>query len=691
MRHYKRLLLLSKSTKSLVSAAITLTFLFIVPIMSTAFAYDNLEIIDKTSMKEVKDSNSSYEVNKVLEEKQISENEGVLFKDAFEDKNFKSYIKTQIIKDTNIDEDEYKITSETFKNVDTLNLNNEGIKSLKGVEYFESLITLDCSKNSLESLDLSKNKNLLKLVCNDNNLSSLNLYKNNSLDYVLCTNNSISKLVLPGKVELEELNCSNNYLSKLELPKSSNIRKLDCTYNNFTSLVLPESNIEELYCGNNNLTNLDVSRDVDLKKLYCSFNKLDNINLSKNIKLSEADLGTQSTEYNLIRHNSQYSINVGKNINGNNFKSSVKVSRPIYGQYTPDGYIDLGYVILFDDEDYALHDAKFNRIFKINDKDFEMSIVAKLKKAQKEEPVKEITKIEYLTGKDRYDTAVKISQNAFTSANNIILVNDSSLPDALSVTPYAKVKNAPILLTQSNKLNDQTRKEIERLKAKNVYIIGGENSVNKGVKNDLDFRGYSVERISGEDRYATSLKVAKELDKISNISEISLVNGEKGLADAVSIGAISAQNGMPIILTNPTDNMVNIIELVKTENIIKAYVVGGDRWFPNDIANKLPEIEKISGIDRNITNLKVINRFYKDSTLNNLYVSKNGMGNQENLIDALSVGVVASKNQSPVMLVGNSLNISQKLLIGNKKFKVITQVGGKGNENAFNELKELLI
>jgi putative cell wall-binding protein len=454
--------------------------------------------------------------------------------------------------------------------------------------------------------------------------------------------------------------------------------------------VLPESNVEELHCSNNKLTNLDVSRDVHLKKLYCSFNKLDNLNLSKNTNLSEADLGKQNAEYNLIRHNSQYSINVGKNIDGNNFKSSVEVSRPIYGQYTSDGYIDLGYVIIFDDYDYALHDAKFNRIYKINDKSFKMSIVAKLKKAQKEEPEEDITKIEYLTGKDRYDTAVKISQNTFTSANNIILVNDSSLPDALSVTPYAKVKNAPILLTQSNKLNDQTKKEIERLKAKNIYIIGGENSVNKDVKNDLESRGYTVERISGEDRYATSLTVAKELDKISNISEISVVNGEKGLADAVSIGAISAQNGMPIILTCPTDNMVNIIELVKTENINKTYVVGGDRWFPNDIANKLPSVERISGIDRNMTNLKVINRFYKDSTLNNLYVSKNGMGNQENLIDALSVGVVASKNQSPVMLVGNSLNISQKLLISSKKFNVITQVGGEGNENAFNELKELL-
>lgn len=689
MRHYKKLLSLSKFTKKLVT--ITLAFSLIIPIVNTTFAYDNLEIRDKISLNEAKSSNSSYEENKVLEkENNTPGEEGILFKDAFDDENFKSYIKMQIMQNTNINEDKYKITSETFKNVDTLNLDNKGIKSLKGIEYFESLRTLDCSKNALESLDLSKNEKLSNLVCNDNNLKSLDLYKNNSLNYILCFSNSISKLVLPEQVDLGELNCSNNNLSKLELPKNSNIVKLDCTYNNLTSLVLPESNIEKLYCGNNKLTNLDVSRDVSLKKLYCSFNKLDNLNLSKNINLSEAELGTQSAEYNLIRHNSQYSINVGKNIDGNNFKSSVEVLRPIYGQYTSDGYIDLGYVIIFDDDDYASHDAKFNRIYKINDKSFAMAITAKLKKAQKEEPEEDITKIEYLTGKDRYDTAVKISQNAFTSANNIILVNDSSLPDALSVTPYAKVKNAPILLTQSNKLNDQTRKEIERLKAKNLYIIGGENSVSKDVKNDLESRGYIVERISGEDRYATSLKVAKELDKISNISEISVVNGEKGLADAVSIGAISAQNGMPIILTNQNDNMVNIIELVKDENIKKTYVVGGDRWFPNDIANKLPSVERISGIDRNMTNLKVINRFYKDTTLNNIYVSKNGMGNQDNLIDALSVGVVASKKQSPVMLVGNSLNISQKLLIKNKKFKVITQVGGEGNENAFNELKELL-
>ncbi len=689
MRHYKKLLSLSKFTKKLVT--ITLAFSLIIPIVNTTFAYDNLEIRDKISLNEAKSSNSSYEENKVLEkENNTPGEEGILFKDAFDDENFKSYIKMQIMQNTNINEDKYKITSETFKNVDTLNLDNKGIKSLKGIEYFESLRTLDCSKNALESLDLSKNEKLSNLVCNDNNLKSLDLYKNNSLNYILCFSNSISKLVLPEQVDLGELNCSNNNLSKLELPKNSNIVKLDCTYNNLTSLVLPESNIEKLYCGNNKLANLDVSRDVSLKKLYCSFNKLDNLNLSKNINLSEAELGTQSAEYNLIRHNSQYSINVGKNIDGNYFKSSVEVLRPIYGQYTSDGYIDLGYVIIFDDDDYASHDAKFNRIYKINDKSFTMAITAKLKKAQKEEPEENITKIEYLTGKDRYDTAVKISQNAFTSANNIILVNDSSLPDALSVTPYAKVKNAPILLTQSNKLNDQTRKEIERLKAKNLYIIGGENSVSKDVKNDLESRGYIVERISGEDRYATSLKVAKELDKISNISEISVVNGEKGLADAVSIGAISAQNGIPIILTNQNDNMVHIIELIKDENIKKTYVVGGDRWFPNDIANKLPSVERISGIDRNMTNLKVINRFYKDTTLNNLYVSKNGMGNQDNLIDALSVGVVASKKQSPVMLAGNSLNISQKLLIKNKKFKVITQVGGEENENAFNELKELL-
>ena len=63
------------------------------------------------------------------------------------------------------------------------------------------------------------------------------------------------------------------------------------------------------------------------------------------------------------------------------------------------------------------------------------------------------------------------------------------------------------------------------------------------------------------------------------------------------------------------------------------------------------------------------------------------MGKEDYLIDALSVGVLAAKNDSPVIIVGNKLNQMQKDVINTKSFDTVTQVGGSGNETAFNELK----
>ncbi len=65
------------------------------------------------------------------------------------------------------------------------------------------------------------------------------------------------------------------------------------------------------------------------------------------------------------------------------------------------------------------------------------------------------------------------------------------------------------------------------------------------------------------------------------------------------------------------------------------------------------------------------------------------MGNNNQLIDALAVGVLASKNDSPVLIASNKLSETQKNVIKNKKLSVITQVGGNGNEKAFAELKSI--
>lgn len=294
-----------------------------------------------------------------------------------------------------------------------------------------------------------------------------------------------------------------------------------------------------------------------------------------------------------------------------------------------------------------------------------------------------------LTGTDRYETSIKISQAGWENAENAVLINDSAIADALAATPFAYKKNAPILLTGSSQINEKTLAELKRLKVKNVYVVGGEASINEKSLDTIKSNNISVSRISGSDRYQTSMNIAKELNNISNISKISVVNGEKGLADAVSIGAVSAQNNMPIILTNENSNITEINNLFKNKKIDKSYVIGGEYTVSKNIESKLQNPQRISGSTRNETNAKVIKEFYKDSKIDNLYVAKNGMNKQDDLIDGLSVGVLAGKTKSPVMLVGNSLDYNQKELFKTMRFKSVTQIGGNGNENSFKQIKEI--
>ena len=294
-----------------------------------------------------------------------------------------------------------------------------------------------------------------------------------------------------------------------------------------------------------------------------------------------------------------------------------------------------------------------------------------------------------LTGTDRYETSIKISQAGWENAENAVLINDSAIADALAATPFAYKKNAPILLTGSSQINEKTLAELKRLKVKNVYVVGGEASINEKSLDTIKSNNISVSRISGSDRYQTSMNIAKELNNISNISKISVVNGEKGLADAVSIGAVSAQNDMPIILTNENSNITEINNLFKNKKIDKSYVIGGEYTVSKNIESKLQNPQRISGSTRNETNGKVIKEFYEDSKIDNLYVAKNGMNKQDDLIDGLSVGVLAGKTKSPVMLVGNSLDYNQKELFKTMRFKSVTQIGGNGNENSFKQIKEI--
>jgi len=215
-----------------------------------------------------------------------------------------------------------------------------------------------------------------------------------------------------------------------------------------------------------------------------------------------------------------------------------------------------------------------------------------------------------LAGQNRYDTAVKVSSDGWTESDTVFLVNGKAIADALTATPLARLKSAPILLTEKDQLNDLTSREINRLKAKNIVIIGGNNSISKDLEDKLVASGKQVQRISGDDRKDTSKKIAEEVLKIKKVDTISLVNGYKGLADAISFSPVAGEKTIPIILTDNKGLYSMPEDLKDTSKVSKSYIIGGFESVPRSVASNLSSPERVSGINRSDTNAQIIEKFY---------------------------------------------------------------------------------
>lgn len=305
------------------------------------------------------------------------------------------------------------------------------------------------------------------------------------------------------------------------------------------------------------------------------------------------------------------------------------------------------------------------------------------------------TTVEELIGSDRYETAAKISKEGYNSANTVILVNghDKHLVDGLTATPLASVKNAPILLSDNNKLSIYTINEIKRLNPSKVIVIGGEVVMPQSVIDEVKKINskISVQRIGGQTRYETSLNIAKEIDKTNNITKVYVGAGD-GEADSLSISSVAGREKAPIILTAKDGLDKDTYEYIKSQNILDGYIIGGSEKISDKAINQIDEAIKsdvskniIAGIDRQETNAKVIEKFYGNTKLNGVVVAK-----QDDLVDALAVGPLAAKKDIPVVLATNNLTKSQNDILGNKKSEKVYRVGGGIGDSVINKVKELV-
>ncbi|NUR61172.1 MAG: hypothetical protein HOV87_21300 [Catenulispora sp.] len=285
-----------------------------------------------------------------------------------------------------------------------------------------------------------------------------------------------------------------------------------------------------------------------------------------------------------------------------------------------------------------------------------------------------------LAGDDRLGTAIAASQAMFHTqtateggAASVVLSRSDQFADALGGSTLAGVESGPLLLTPTDHLDPAVKAEIRRVLGpatteKTVYVLGGEQALSPAVFNAVKDMGYTVQRLAGSDRYATSVAIAKQVASMGNHDgnwhqpeRVLVATGNKA-PDALSAGA-AAEMGRGygpsagvVILSNdttlPASTAAYLAEVKAhntTGNTATVYGVGGQA----DTALTAAGIKHtpVAGSDRYQTSYLVAKTFFSGSMDGGTPPMNVGFATGLTWPDALSGGAFMAQKGGPLLLV----------------------------------------
>ena len=157
--------------------------------------------------------------------------------------------------------DDNIVPTSRIENVTSLDVNGYGlaeadkISDLTGIEDFIALTSLDCSSNSLSTLDVSTNIALTSLHCGHNDLNTLDVSTNTALTTLSCGYSNLTTLDLSANTALTDLFCSDNDLSTLNLDTNNHLKILRASNNSNLTTLHIQNGANNLLAGTTNYNN----------------------------------------------------------------------------------------------------------------------------------------------------------------------------------------------------------------------------------------------------------------------------------------------------------------------------------------------------------------------------------------------------------------------------------------------------
>ena len=189
-----------------------------------------------------------------------------------------------------------------------------------------------------------------------------------------------------------------------------------------------------------------------------------------------------------------------------------------------------------------------------------------------------------------------------------------------------------------------------------------------------------IDRIAGDTRFETAALIAERLKTKAAVKSVFCVY-YNGFADALSASSAAAIQGSPILYVKTNGELYSDTKQFISQNkstIQNVYVIGGKGVISDSTLSKIQSTsgktpKRLAGDNRYETCVTVNKQFASLFTSTSICAATG-----KAFPDALSGGVFAALNNSPVFLADQALNSAQQTYLKNKSFKTIYVLGGEG-------------
>ena len=267
-----------------------------------------------------------------------------------------------------------------------------------------------------------------------------------------------------------------------------------------------------------------------------------------------------------------------------------------------------------------------------------------------------VENVSRIAGEDRIATSIEISKEMFSESDNVVLASGFNFADALSAGQLAAALNAPLILSK-DQLDSRTSDEIAKLKPKNIYIVGGETALSSNIEESVKsvVNNINIERLKGNDRYETSVKVMEKTKEFVDAEYLLIASG-KNFPDALSATSFMADHKALMVLSDGNSY---------PKSDLQEIAIGGVNQLPlNGFTG-----ERIAGNDRYQTALAIARRSFENN--------ENAiLANSKVFADSLSAVSISKNYKAPIILTDNE-NLTQSAKNYLENMKSVTIVGGE--------------